>query len=140
MTWTKREVDTNLVILGDAEGNVRKVGGLLASIRPDLRYPDNRRYELVQQNATVKSVAGSTSINSQLGPADVGKFVKLEFVGWGSGANGKFKKIDIQVFEGDVSEQMKTWPHYAELHSSTKAPGDSGPLAQPDEEDDALPF
>lgn len=135
MGWSKREVDTNLVILGDAEGNVRKVGGLLASVKADHRYPDNKRYELVQQDGTSKSLAGSAAINSQLGPEDVGKFIKLTFDGWGAGGNGKFKKITVEVFEGDVTPDMAKWPRYGEFHGTS---GDPGPV-QPEGDDD-LPF
>lgn len=140
MSWSKREVDSNIVILGDGEGNVARVGGLLVSIRPDPRYSDNKRYELVQQDGTSKSVAGSAAINSQLGPADVGKFVKLAFAGWGSSGNGKFKKIEVQVWDGPPSPEMLKWPRYSELNG-TKSNSDPGP-AQPvgDDSDDDLPF
>lgn len=143
MGWNKREVDTNLVILGDAEGHVKSASGLIASIRPDQRYPDNRRYELVQKDGTSKSVAGSASINTQLGVGDVGKFVKLTFNGWGTGGNGKFKKVDVEVYEGEPTDEMKKWPRWAELHANggvkAQAPLNQKPEAL-DEEDDDLPF
>jgi hypothetical protein len=143
MGWQKREVNANLVIIGDGEGNVKSAAGLLAGVTKDPRYPDNRRYELVQKDGTSKSLAGSASINSQLGIDDVGKFVKLTFDGWGASGNGKFKKVDVQVYEGEVTPEMKAWPRYAELH------GNGAPKAQEslderpaslDEEDDDLPF
>ena len=144
MGWAKREVDTNLVILGDAEGNARKVGGLLAGIMPDRRYPDNRRYELVQQDGTVKSLAGSASINSQLGPADVGRFVKLLFAGWEKGGNGRWKKIEVHVYEGEPTPEMHKWPRFSELQTIPKgkkngAPADADEIPPPDDDDD-LPF
>lgn len=145
MGWSKREVSANLVILGDAEGQVTKVGGLLAGVVPDPRYPDNRRYELVQKDATSKVVAGSASINSQLGPADVGKFVKLTFEGWGKSANGRFKEITVEVYEGEATGEMKSWPRFAELqdgHRSKKAASAVPDPEPPDEDetDDDLPF
>lgn len=144
MTWTKREVNTNLVILGDGEGNVRSAAGLLASVTRDPRYPDNRRYELVQKDGTSKSIAGSASINSQLGVDDVGKFVKLAFTGWGTSGNGKFKQIEVQVYEGAATEEMKKWPRYNEVHrngqpkASLVAP--PTPEQPVEDEDDDLPF
>lgn len=142
MGWTKREVDTNLVILGDGEGNVKSAAGLLASVTKDPRYPDNRRYELVQKDGTSKSVAGSASINSQLGVGDVGKFVKLSFTGWGSSGNGKFKKIEVEVHDGEgATADMLAWPRYAELNGNggIKATSQDKPEETPDEDDD-LPF
>lgn len=149
MGWSKREVSANLVILGDAEGQVRKVGGLLAAVTPDPRYPDNRRYELVQKDATSKIVAGSASVNSQLGPGDVGKFVKLSFEGWGKSANGRFKTITVEVYEGEASGEMKSWPRFGELqdgHTPTRtAPvaAQEPPIpeqATGDDDLDSLPF
>lgn len=144
MGWQKREVSANLVVIGDAEGNARKAGGLLVAVTKDPRYPDNRRYELVQKDGTSKSVAGSASINSQLGVDDVGKFVKLEFEGWGSSGNGKFKKITVEVHDGESpSPEMKAWPRYSEFHGAgkaTPAAGDPEPVEPPEDEDDDLPF
>ena len=144
MGWTKREVSSNLVIIGDAEGQVRKVGGLLASITPDPRYPDNKRYELVQQDGTVKTLAGSASINSTVGVGDIGKFMKCTFLGWEPGKNGRFKNIQVDVYEGDPTPDMKKWPRFAELHGKAKAqvaPNGGEPEPEPPvEEDDDLPF
>lgn len=143
MGWQKREVSGNLVVLGDAEGHVKSAGGLLASVTRDQRYPDNRRYELVQKDGTSKSIAGSASINSQIGVDDVGKFVKLAFEGWGDSPNGKFKKIDVQVWTDEPTDEMKKWPRWAELHANggvkAQAPLNQKPEAL-DEEDDDLPF
>ena len=140
MSWTKREVSSNLVIIGDAEGQVRKVGGLLAGITPDPRYPDNKRYELVQQDGTVKTLAGSASINSTVGVADVGKFLKCTFLGWEAGKNGRFKKIDVEVYEGEATADMKKWPRFAELHAKAGKPSGEPEPEPPVEDDDDLPF
>ena len=144
MGWSKREVSANLVILGDAEGNVKSVGGLLANVSPDPRYPDNRRYELVQKDGTSKSLAGSASINSQLGIGDVGKFVKLSFTGWGHSSNGRFKEISVEVWEDAVTEDMKKWPRWAEFQNGAtkaKASGEPPTPEQPaEDDDDSLPF
>lgn len=141
--WQKRD-SSNLIVIGDGEGQARKVGGLLASIAPDPRYPDNRRYELVQQDGTSKIVAGTTVVNNQIGIHDIGKFIKLSFEGWGSGGNGKFKNIDVQVFEGAPTDDMKKWPRFAELHgrkASVAAPLDETPTPLGEEsDDDSLPF
>jgi len=149
MGWTKREASANLVILGDAEGHTRRVAGLLASVVPDPRYPDNRRYELVQQDGSSKVVAGSASINSQLGIGDVGKFVKLSFTGWERGRNGHYKVITVEVYEGEPSAPMQNWPRFAELRQPHAKPRPEQNLAfrgpdpepeAPDDDDDELPF
>jgi len=138
--WTKREVDTNLVILGDGEGNVIKAAGLLAGITPDRRYPDNKRYELVQIDGTSRSVAGSASINSQLGTNDIGRFIKLTFMGWEKGGNGKYKKIDVEVYEGEPTPAMKNWPRYLEIQNKANGIEPAPMPQQPAEDDSDLPF
>lgn len=145
MGWQKREGSTNLVILGDAEGNARKAAGLLAAVTTDRRYPDNKRYELVQQDGSSISLAGSTAINSQLGPDDVGRFVKITFTGWEKGRNGRYKTFEIEVYEGEPTADMLKWPRYAELNeprnsSPSRAP--ASPIMTPEsvDEDDDLPF
>jgi hypothetical protein len=149
MGWNKREsVNDNLVILGDdPTKNKRKASGLLASVKPDRAYPDNFNYELVQKDGTSITLAGSASINRMLHADDVGKFVKAEFTGWGSSPNGKFKQVEVEVYEGEATADMKKWPRWAELQNGngkpapTKASSDfedfRGSL---EDEDDDLPF
>lgn len=139
MTWKKRERDTDLVILGDAEGHAQKTGGLLATIKPDPVYEKNKRYELVRQDGTSVEVAGCASINRSLSPNDVGKFVKMTFVGWGNSPNGKFKEIDVEVYEDEPTAEMKQWPRWAELQNGEQEKPPTGQMPE-DDEDDSLPF
>lgn len=120
MTWAKREAVTNLVILGEDEGNKKKVGGLLVGTPRDRMYPEKVNYELVQRNGDTLLLSGSASLARQLGEADIGKFVKCEFVGWGKSPNGKFKAIDVNVWEGEVTPEMKEWPRYGEFNGGAK--------------------
>lgn len=154
MTWTKREAVTNLLVLGDEEGNKRKAGGLLIGCPRDRMYPDKTNYELVQKDGEVLTLSGSASLRNQLGDADVGKFVKMEFTGWGKSPNGKYKVIEVFVFDGEPSEDMKKWPRYAELQDALKpkkaAPNGKAKAAPKDDfeefpgslqdDDDDLPF
>lgn len=145
MTWTKREPVTNLVVLGDEEGNKKKVGGLLIGCPRDRMYPDKTNYELVQQDGEVQVLSGSASLRNQIGEADIGRFVKCEFTGWGKSANGKYKAIEVQVYEGEPTDAMKKWPRFAEFQKNgKKAPVTQKQVedefdAAPVEEDD-LPF
>jgi hypothetical protein len=100
MTWTKREPVTNLVVLGDEEGNKKKVGGLLIGCPKDRMYPEKTNYELVQQDGEVQVLSGSASLRNQIGEGDIGKFVKMEFTGWGKSANGKYKAIEVNIWDG----------------------------------------
>lgn len=109
MTWNKRQVAQNLVILGDDEGHVRRAHGLLADVTPDPQYPNNRRYLLIGQAGAEKIVAGSTSLNLQVGPGDVGKFVKFSFVGWERGKRGRFKAMEVEVYDGPATKAMLDW-------------------------------
>lgn len=142
MTWQKREPVQNLVVLGDDEGQVKKIGGLLAGMRQDQRYPSRHNYELVKQDGESVWLAGSASLSNQLFPGDVGKFVKCEFKGWGRSANGKFKDIEVLIYDGEPTADMKKWPRFAEL--SGKRTEQPPPPEPPEDEDpggdDDLPF
>ncbi len=153
MGWEKREAVTDLVILGDDEGNVRKVGGLLAAINQDRVYPARMNYEIVQKSGESINLAGSSSLGRQIGPADVGKFLKAEFKGWGKSANGKFKDIEVNIWEGEPNADMKAWPRYKEFQGNGKPQGahataekirddfDKMPASlQEEDESDGLPF
>jgi 1,2-phenylacetyl-CoA epoxidase PaaB subunit len=150
MGWTKREPVSNLVVLGDDDGQVKKVGGLLAAMKQDTMYPARNNYEIIQKDGTSLWLAGSASIGRQLGSQDVGKFVKCEFMGWGKAKQGKFKEIDVVLWDGEPTDDMKKWPRWKEI--STLAKNGNGTPKQdeppphtdddqtPDDEDDGLPF
>lgn len=148
MTWTKREAVTNLVILGDADGCRRKIGGLLIGMPHDKGYPDKVNYEIVQKDGEVSVLSGSATLARQITAADIGKFLKCEFTGWGKSGNGKFKIIDVNVWEGEATDDMKTWPRYAETRTLGRAAAPAtASRTEPDDfggaladEDDDLPF
>ena len=150
MSWEKREPVTNLVVLGDEEGNKKKAGGLLIGCPKDRMYPDKTNYELLQQDGEVQVLSGSASLRNQIGESDVGKFVKCEFTGWGKSPNGKYKAIEVFVFNGEPNDVMKKWPRFAEFQKNGNgkppaamkpaiATDETFPAAMEDEEDD-LPF
>lgn len=148
MTWTKREAVTNLAVLGDEEGNKKKVGGLLIGCPRDRMYPDKTNYELVQKDGEVLVLSGSASLRNQLGESDVGKFVKCEFTGWGKSPNGKYKVIEVFVYDGEPNEDMKKWPRFGEFGSGAKpkaavkatVPADEDEFPGAMQDDDDLPF
>lgn len=151
MAWAKREPVTNLVVLGDEEGNVKKTGGLLIGCPKDRMYPDKTNYELVKQDGEVVTLSGSASLRNQIGEGDIGKFVKMEFTGWGKSANGKYKAIDVFVYDGEPTDAMKQWPRYAEFANGAKKPAPVKAAAKPsddfeefpgalNDDDDSLPF
>ena len=147
MGWAKREsVNEDLVILGDKPENKKKAAGLLASVKPDRQFPDNFNYELVQKDGSTITLAGSASINRTLSAADVGKFVRAEFMGWGASPNGKFKQIEVQVWEGEITEEMKKWPRWSELQNGSERPAsvkrndDDFESKVAADDDDDLPF
>ena len=148
MSWKKRDPVSNLVVLGDDEGQAKKVGGLLAAVTQDPQYPARSNYELVQKGGESILLAGSASLGRQIFPADVGKFLKAEFHGWGKAPNGKFKQIEVNIWDGEATEDMKKWPRYAEFHPNGQPPKaapkpeesfEDFPAAL-DAEDDDLPF
>ena len=151
MGFTKREPGSDLIILGDDEGQAHRVGGLLASTRQDNMYPSRLNYELVQKSGDSVWVAGSASLGRQLGPADVGRFVKCTFEGWGKSANGKFKIIEVLVSDDNLPPELLRWPRYEEIQRKVKTAQPYGELPPLDEtqrdvneleedDDDSLPF
>lgn len=150
MSWAKREAVTNLVVLGDGEGHVKKIGGLLIGTPRDSMYPDKINYEIVKQDGETIILSGSASLGRQINEHDVGKFIKCEFTGWGRSGNGKFKIIDVNVWEGEHSEAMKAWPRYAEFCGPKPKAKATSPAQPADDfedfvaangaDDDDLPF
>lgn len=154
MAWTKRDIPSDLVILGSEEGQVKKAGGLLTGLVQNTTYPEKTDYAFVKQNGDTFVLSGSASLHRQLSPNDVGRFVKVEFVGWGKAANGKFKQIEVSVYEGEPTDDMKKWPRYQELNSGNGAKKPQAPATRPgavtatdddfggsgSTEDDDLPF
>lgn len=121
MAWAKREAVTNLVVLGDSPDHKKKVGGLLIGTPFDRMYPDKMNYVIVQKSGEEIVLSGSASLGRQLTDGDIGKFVKCEFTGWGKSANGKFKIIDVNVWEGAPNDDMKAWPRFGEFQAPTQA-------------------
>jgi len=146
MSWAKREATTtNLVSLGDGEGDRRKVGGLLVATPKDRLYPQKTNYELVQKDGEVLTLSGSASLSRQINEQDIGKFIKCEFTGWDKSPNGKYKVIEVNVWEGEPSDDMKAWPRYAEFRNNGKkaaqtAPADDFGTSALKDDDDDLPF
>lgn len=151
MSWTKREAVTNLVMLGDAEGHRKTVGGLLVGTPRDSMYPEKVNYVLVQTDGEEIVLSGSASLGRQINEHDVGKFIKCEFTGWGKSGNGKFKMIDVNVWEGEPNDAMKKWPRFAEFSAPKPKPQPAAQAAKPADdfddfsnrvadEDDDLPF
>ena len=138
MTWETRTAQGNLVVLGDEEDQATKAGGLLASVTPDPQYEGNKRFELVQKDGESNIIAGCAAINRGINEGDVGKFVKLEFIGWGKSGRGKFKQIDVQVWDGEPTAKMKKWPRYDELNAKHEPKYEDFPEAA--DEDSDLPF
>ena len=140
MAWQRRDSST-LVVLGNGGGEQAKAFGLLAAITEDEKYEGRKRYELVQQDGSSTVVAGSVVIDRHLSREDVGKFVELEFLGWGQGSRGRYKRIAVQVLEHDseLPEELKDWPRYKELNGNRGATGATEPLTREAQADD-LPF
>jgi hypothetical protein len=144
MSWSKREAVTNLVILGDGEDQKKKIGGLLIGMPHDSMYPDKVNYEIVTKDGETIVLSGSASLSRQINSGDIGKFLKCEFTGWGKSGNGKFKIIEVNVWEGEPNADMKAWPRFGEFAAPKSAPAPTPvaaavPSAPVDEEDD-LPF
>ena len=148
MGFTKREIQDNLVILGDDDGNVQKAGGILTRLILNTQFEKAKTdYEYVDKNGDLKVIGGSATLARQISPNDVGKFFKMEFEGWGKSANGKFKKIAVYFWDGEPNVQMQSWPRFFEFYGKS-APAPNTPAAQKfedmpkqlEDDDDDLPF
>jgi hypothetical protein len=153
MSWGKREVNENYVALGDDEGQVKKVGGILVRLVPNTMFDKKIDYEFVDKDGDLALLSGSASLSRQLSHADCGKFFKAEFEGWGKSANGKFKQIAVYVWDGEPTDGMKQWPGFGKYYGkaqqengATKGAKKSDPLDEVpesldhDDNDDDLPF
>jgi hypothetical protein len=116
MSFKERSAPQDLIIFGTEEG--ASVSGLLLRVDVDPQY-ENNIYILVQRDGSEKKVAGCTSLNNQYSASDIGSLVRMTFLGWGSGARGKFKRVKYEVFdlEGEAEEKVAVvhaWPRYDE--------------------------
>lgn len=141
MTWEKREPVSNLVVLGDDENNIKKTGGLLLAVVKDSKYQNRSNYQIVQKDGTVITLAGSASLNNQIHAEDVGKFLKAEFKGWGKSANGRFKEIEVLIWEGEPTDEMKNWPRFKDAQKKASQSEPEPEYHDETEDDDQdLPF
>jgi hypothetical protein len=116
MSWGKREVNNNFVALGDEDGQVAKVGGILVRLVKNTHFENKTDYEFVGKDGELTLLSGSASLARQLSESDVGKFFKAEFEGWGKSANGKFKQIAVYVWDGEPNDAMKAWPRFKDFY------------------------
>ncbi|KKK86228.1 hypothetical protein LCGC14_2765370, partial [marine sediment metagenome] len=78
-----------------------------------------------------------TTIDGKLNDSDIGKFVKMEFLGMATGNSGrKYKDIEVSVWDADLTDVMKEWPRVEEWYTA-----EDGVAAFEGESDDSsLPF
>ncbi len=146
MGWEKRTV-SDAIGIGEREGQSKKASGLLASIRHDQGDNKSTVYELVQKDGESLRVWGSTTMDNKIQPSDVGKFVKIAYLGTETSKRGKeYKNIDVEFYIGDPLPAQLAWPRYNELQNGAtttneKSDYEEFPEALNDkEEEDDLPF
>ena len=143
MSWEKQETPEAIGI-GDGKDQKPKAGGLLAEVREV--EGDNGPfmvYDFVQRDGTTQAVYGSSAIDRELkSGVHVGRFIKLVFKERVAGKKGReFKDIDVEIWKGDPTDDMRAWPRFEELQPKpVAAPSiDEFPGAL-DASDDDLPF
>jgi hypothetical protein len=127
MSWGKREVVNNFISLGDGDDDVTKTGGILTRIVKNSHY-DKMDYEFVGKDGELAVLSGQATLARQISPDDMGKFFKAEFKGWGKSANGKYKVIEVYIWDGEPNEAMKAWPKFATYYGK-KSADHTGPSA-----------
>ncbi len=142
--WKKREI-TDGIGIGEKDGQRRAAGGLLVEIRTDVGENNSTIYELVQKDGASLQVWGSATIDGKLRSSDIGRFVKMKYLGMAKGKSGRtYKDIDVAVWDAPLTDVMKEWPRVGEFSGEGAAkPADDFedfPEALDDDEDDSLPF
>ena len=141
--WNKREIADGIGI-GEKEGQRRAAGGLLAEIRTDVGDNNSNIYELVQKDGASLYVWGSATIDGKLRASDIGKFVKMKYLGMAKGKSGRtYKDIDVAGWDAPLTDAMKEWPRVGEFsgEGAAKPADDFEDFPEgSDEEDDDLPF
>ena len=120
MEFVERRGSGMILVLGDGPDQIQHVEGALVSREPSSKFPNQFLYEFQTPDGEHLTVAGCGAVNARLSEADVGKYVKLDFVGWGKAPNGPFKNVRVLVGK----------PRQAT--ADTQTPGDQQP--------DGLPF
>jgi hypothetical protein len=146
--FVKREVAENFVALGDGEGEVKKVGGILVRFVENNHFDKPKTdYEYLDKNGNMQLLSGSASLARQINGGDLGKFFKAEFIGWGKSARGKFKNIAVYIWDGEPTDDMRKWPKFEDYYKGTgAAPAkrfEDKPAAivkGEEQDDDDLPF
>ncbi len=137
--WKTRD-NPDAVGIGEKDGQRRKVGGLLVEIRTDVGENHSTVYDLVQKDGETLQVWGSTTIDGKLNPSDIGKFVKMKYLGMAKGKSGRdYKDIQVDVWEADLTDDMLAWPRINEFIQAVPE-DETSPDAPEEEEDDDLPF
>lgn len=113
--WEDRESVEDLYILGGDQGQHKQVSGLLIQTTPDKKYAGNIHFHFEQKDGSVLQVPGSASLLRQLGPQDVGLFVRISYEGMGKSANGRYKIFKVQVYTGAHRPEFLQWPSYKKL-------------------------
>lgn len=136
MGFKKREIPDNYVSIGDKEGDKLQAGGIFTRMIENTHFKNPKLdYEYVNKKGELVILSGSASLARQIEYNDMGKFFKVEFEGWGDSPNGKFKKVGVYIWEGDVTPEMKQWPRYAEFYNGGFAKKEGGAHKK----DDAVP-
>lgn len=139
--WESRSND-DLFVLGEPrDGQHEKVQGLLIKIEEDRKYEGNYKYHFEQRNGDVLIVPGSTTMNRQIGPQDIGLFMRIKYLGTEKGRNGRFKTFDIQAYTGtDFTEGMREYPSFRRMQEKREAvPHGRHPSQMPRDERDERP-
>ncbi len=142
MGWQTRSGGGTIVKLGDKEGQVREVTGVFTGSRPG-DY-DKPLYDFSGEGGEKLTLPHNAALEGRLTDADVGKLVRVVFVGWGTNKKGQnFKDITVHVWGNDPypADLLKRFPA---LSGGVAAPPAARAASKPedsdDDEDDDLPF
>ena len=125
----------NLVVIGDRKNQVAQFGGLLIDIVQDGKYKHKVRYVCVGTNGEEYEVTGNAALSRRISEKNIGQLIKIYFDGYGTSAEGQFKKIKVYNQERweTTEEQKKVFPRWHDFEQSKGAPKGSEAAPPSDE-------
>jgi hypothetical protein len=120
------------VSVGDKEGQIPSIEGILLGIRESTKYPGTFIYEIGTRDKTVQ-LGGNKFFEGRV--TEVGALYRIAYTGMSTGKNGRrFKTFDIETVDAATTKKEG----YDKLY---KSGFDVEPAAiAADDEDDDLPF
>ena len=107
------EVTGNLIVLGEKDGQVQSIGGVLKEIRPDRKYEGRSQYVLATPEGE-KTVAGCATLTNKIDESFIGFLLTFRYDGTGTTETGQsFKRVKVekskQPYHGEAADGVRPY-------------------------------